>query len=107
MANELGLYYPNGAFRSEAEIKRQLAYKEPLMVTPVIQGEVFNYWSTRFAERADQVKSQKERTRTAEIQLADTSLISFFGASVILTKGHKQVMPFYDILETHEQFKRM
>lgn len=79
MSQEQGLYYPGGKFRSQSEIAMKLAYKDPEMVTPIIQGEVFGYWSDRFAKRADEMKAHKERTQHAEIRLADRSIISFIG----------------------------
>lgn len=77
----MGLYYPDGSFKEDAEIKRELALKEPpepTFVTPRSTIEKpFSYWSSRARRRQSEYMETQERNTCVEISLPDTSLITF------------------------------
>lgn len=77
-----GLYYPDGSFKDEATIKRDLILKEsppePDFRTPITDiARPFTYWSSRAKTRQAQYKETAERDYCVEIGLPDTSLVTF------------------------------
>lgn len=78
--NQLGLYYPNGNFKSDSDIKRDLALETPppILKTPrksITKG--FDYWNDRAREEQRLYMETEESSNYAEIELPDTSLVTF------------------------------
>jgi len=82
-----GLYYPDGSFRDEAEIKRELSLKElneqpqqPRYDTPIPDIQDFRYWSRRLRQRAEQSREVDEAVKFAHITLPSRPcLVSLVG----------------------------
>lgn len=79
MMNDLGLYYPDGSFKSDSEIKRDLylagEHPDPDFVTPFRPQKDFQEYSAQFRRR--QAERQETYEDRAEIQLFETSLVNF------------------------------
>lgn len=78
-----GLYYPDGSFKDDATIKRELYlaghYPDPIKETPLPEDRDFSYWSGRFRERQQAYIETTERTDHAVIQFHDTTCLNFIG----------------------------
>lgn len=78
MAN--GLYYPDGSFKSEAEIRRQAILKgeAPIFDTPRKQIEQgLQYWAGRTIERQTRFFETVELENNVAVTLPNTSLVTF------------------------------
>lgn len=79
----MGLYYPDGSFKEDSEIKRDLYlqghYPEPIKETPLPQDRNFSYWSSRFRERQQDFIETQERIDHVEIQFHETTCLNFIG----------------------------
>lgn len=82
MADELlGLYYPDGSFKSDSEIRRQLALEnppEPVLVTPRQDiRKNLQYWTARTIQAQNAYMETQETNNYCEIVLPETSLLTF------------------------------
>jgi len=75
---ERGIYYPDGTFKNDEQIKREQALKGelPIIETPKTAPRSFEYWSNRFRKR------QEEWKETSDIE-TDHVTISFKGETII------------------------
>lgn len=79
MSEKRGLYYPDGSFQSQSQIRRRVDYKDVGFDTPLPTDKPFSYWSTRFDRRSAEMQDAKERTQSAEVTFHDTTLLNFIG----------------------------
>lgn len=89
---ELGLYYPDGQFRSDKEVKRKLALEgrlpEMKHVTPIKLPLDVNHYLDRATERSEQMQELSPRSENlVKITLPRTSIISVLAD---LHHGHMQ-----------------
>lgn len=80
MPEPVGIYLPNGSFRSAAEIKRQaiLNGEAPIFDTPRKQIEQgLQYWAGRTIERQTRFFETVELENNVRVTLPDTSLVTF------------------------------
>lgn len=80
---EQGLYYQDGSFRSDRQIKRKLALSGelPILETPLPKTRDWRYWSQRFKIRQEQYKEacQEIEKHHVEISFSGNTLINFMG----------------------------
>ena len=79
-----GYYLPDGSFRNEQQIKRDMAMNGdmlPRFDTPLPQERGFGYWSQRFRDRSSQYQETAEvKNLHVEITLpGDVACINFLG----------------------------
>lgn len=83
----MGLYYPDGSFKEDTEIKRDLALKEanehpqqPSYDTPIPEHKDFTYWNRRLGRRAREHQETDEAVKFAHITLPERPcLVSLVG----------------------------
>ena len=79
---EQGLYYPDGSFRTDKDIKKKIAREDlPLFETPLAERKSFtDYWSPRFIQRQEEYQSAQEQTTNhVTISFPDSILLNFIG----------------------------
>jgi hypothetical protein len=83
MGAEQGMFYPDGHFESDNDIRRRLALENeitPIMETPLPIERDFFYWSNRFIRRAGEFNETQQRRDHVTIQFdAEPTIINFIG----------------------------
>lgn len=78
-----GLYYPDGTFKDDSEIKRDLyersIFPDPILETPLPEDRNFAYWSGRFRRRQAEFLETRERVDHVEIRFSETTCLNFIG----------------------------
>jgi len=78
-----GLFYPDGSFKTEQELKREAILNkqspDPIFETPLPKTKDFSYWSNRMQERQAQFQETNERVKSVEISFPDTTILNFIG----------------------------
>lgn len=98
---ERGLYYSDGSFKDDRQIKKDLALKGefPVFETPLPMNKDFlGYWSPRFKQRQSEYKESETRRELVEISFPETSIINFIGDTHV---GAPET--YYERLETEIQ----
>ena len=95
---ERGLYYPDGSFKPDTQIKREkaLAGEHPLLETPLTGERPFEYWSERFRKRQEQWKeTSSDEQNHVQISFKGDTIINFIGDTHVGSPN-----TFYDRLES-------
>ena len=80
--DKTGLYDADGNFRSDTEIRKDLALRgelPPTVETPLPHSRDFQYWSSRFRDRQEQYAEAITRVDHVEIQFHDDTTLNFIG----------------------------
>jgi predicted phosphodiesterase len=80
---ENGLYYTDGSFKSQSQIRREAVlsgeYPDPIFETPLPLDKPFSYWSKRYKDRQATYKETIDRTNFAEFTFHNSTLLNFIG----------------------------
>lgn len=80
---ELGVYYPNGSFKSQQELRREAFLKGEhqgvTYDTPLPVERPFGYWSDRFKKRQEEYKETIDQREHVEFTFYEDTLLNFIG----------------------------